>query len=193
MIDGDTFAIGETVIRLADIDAPELAQTCNGRSKHLRPCGTYVADALAERIGGREVDCTVVDVDQYDRQIARCEVAGEDLSQWLVTSGLAMAFREYSERFIPEEDAAREARVGLWQTDFEPPWEYRAKRWEVAAQEAPEGCPIKGNINRDAEQIYHTPWGSQWYDRTKISPGKGERWFCSEREALDAGWRAPLR
>ena len=56
-----------------------------------------------------------------------------------------------------------------------------------------DGCPIKGNINRDGELIYHTPWGSQWYDRTRISTARGEQWFCSEREALDAGWRAPLR
>jgi hypothetical protein len=104
-----------------------------------------------------------------------------------------MVFRRYSDRFIEEEDAARAAGTGLWQTNFEPPWQYRAKRWDVAAQKAPDGCPIKGNINRDGERIYHTPWGSQWYDRTRISTSKGERWFCSEREALDAGWRAPLR
>jgi hypothetical protein len=30
------------------------------------------------------------------------------------------------------------------------------------------------------------------YDRTRVSVVKGERWFCSEREALDAGWRQPL-
>jgi endonuclease YncB( thermonuclease family) len=193
VIDGDTFAIGTTVVRLADVDAPELAQTCEGGPSALRGCGEYVADALAERIGGREIRCAVRELDQYDRRISTCEIAGEDISQWLVSSGLAMAFRTYSERFVPDEQTARAARAGLWQTEFEPPWEYRAQRWEVAAQEAPEGCPIKGNMNRDGERIYHTPWGSQWYDRTKISLEQGERWFCSEREALDAGWRAPLR
>src|SRR5918996_2350409 len=193
VIDGDTFRIGETVVRLFDVDAPELAQTCDGGPSRLRPCGAYVADALAERLAGREVQCEVLKVDQYDRKVARCEVEGEGLSRWLVASGLAMVFRRYSDRFTEEEDAARAAGVGLWQTDFEPPWEYRAKRWEVAAQEAPDGCPIKGNINRDGERIYHTPWSSQWYDRTRISTANGEQWFCSEREALDAGWRAPLR
>jgi endonuclease YncB( thermonuclease family) len=193
VIDGDTFAIGATVVRLADVDAPELAQTCEGGPRELRPCGAYVADALAERIAGREVRCSVMELDQYDRRIASCEVAGEDLSAWLVSSGLAMAFRTYSERFVPEEQAARAAQAGLWRTDFGPPWEYRAQRWEVAAREAPEGCPIKGNINREDERIYHTPWGSQWYERTKITPDHGEQWFCSERQALDAGWRAPLR
>ena len=193
MIDGDTFRIGETVVRLFDVDAPELAQTCDGGPARLRPCGAYVADALAERLAGREVRCEVLKLDQYDRRVARCEVDGEGLSEWLVASGLAMVFRRYSDRFTAEEDAARAGSIGLWQTDFGPPWEYRAKRWEVAAQQAPDGCPIKGNINRDGERIYHSPWGSQWYDRTRISTAHGERWFCSERDALDAGWRAPLR
>jgi len=137
VIDGDTFAIGETIVRLEDVDAPELAQTCDGGPAELQHCGAYVADALAERIAGRDVRCAVSGVDQYDRQIARCEVSDEDLSGWLISSGLAMAFRRYSERFVAEEEAARATRAGLWQTDFEPPWEYRAHRWDVAAQDAP--------------------------------------------------------
>ncbi len=38
------------------------------------------------------------------------------------------------------------------------------------------------------ERIYHVPGGA-YYDRTKISPAKGERWFCTEEEAQAAGWR----
>ena len=52
VIDGDTFRIGETVVRLFDIDAPELAQTCDGGPARLSPFGVYVADALAERFAG---------------------------------------------------------------------------------------------------------------------------------------------
>jgi endonuclease YncB( thermonuclease family) len=99
VIDGDTFKIGETVVRLFDVDAPELAQTCDGGPSRLRPCGAYVADALAERLAGEEVRCEVLKLDQYDRRVARCEVGGEGLSQWLVASGLAMVFRRYSDRF----------------------------------------------------------------------------------------------
>jgi len=69
------------------------------------------------------------------------------------------------------------------------PWEFRAKRWEVAVQVAPEGCPIKGNIGRNGK-VYHPPW-SPWYKRTSISTKNGERWFCSEKEAIEAGWRPP--
>ena len=64
--------------------------------------------------------------------------------------------------------------------------------WAFPTQEAlARECLIKGNINRHGERIYHVP-GSRWYARTKISPGKGERWFCSEKEAIAAGWRPPL-
>ncbi len=49
--------------------------------------------------------------------------------------------------------------------------------------------PAKGNINSESERIYQVPEG-KWYDRTKISVEKGERWFCSEAEAQAAGWRA---
>ncbi len=35
--------------------------------------------------------------------------------------------------------------------------------------------------------------GGQYYDRTKIDPSKGERWFCSEAEAIAAGWRRSKR
>jgi hypothetical protein len=73
---------------------------------------------------------------------------------------------------VPEEEAAIAAGRGLWQTSFEAPWDYRAQRWEVAVQEAPQGCPIKGNISGDGKRIYHTPWGSEWHDRTKISESK---------------------
>ncbi len=42
------------------------------------------------------------------------------------------------------------------------------------------------------ERVYHTP-DSPWYGRTEIDTDTGERWFCTEREAMDAGWRAPHR
>ena len=61
--------------------------------------------------------------------------------------------------------------------------------YHVVTGDNDDGCLIKGNINNKGERIYHLP-GGKWYDRTKISTEKGERWFCSEAEAADAGWRA---
>ena len=50
-------------------------------------------------------------------------------------------------------------------------------------------CNIKGNISYSGGQrIYHVP-GQHYYNDTRISAGKGERWFCTEEEARAAGWR----
>ena len=50
------------------------------------------------------------------------------------------------------------------------------------------GCVIKRNISSSGERIYHVP-GQRYYDNTQINESKGERWFCSEQEAVAAGWR----
>ena len=50
-------------------------------------------------------------------------------------------------------------------------------------------CNIKGNISiRTGERIYHVP-GQRYYSATVINPLYGERYFCSEEEAQEAGWR----
>jgi endonuclease YncB( thermonuclease family) len=58
-----------------------------------------------------------------------------------------------------------------------------------ASDGAPGECRIKGNISGSGK-IYHVP-GTAAYGKTKIDEARGERWFCTEDEARDAGWRAP--
>ena len=55
-------------------------------------------------------------------------------------------------------------------------------------QEPRTACLIKGNVNSKGERIYHMP-GQHYYNKTQIDENKGERWFCSEQEAIAAGWR----
>jgi hypothetical protein len=51
------------------------------------------------------------------------------------------------------------------------------------------GCNVKGNISfNGGQKIYHVP-GQKYYWETRINWLKGERWFCSEGDALRAGWR----
>lgn len=50
------------------------------------------------------------------------------------------------------------------------------------------GCNIKGNISvGTGNKIYHVP-GAEDYDSTRIAPASGERWFCTEAEAIANGW-----
>ena len=121
--------------------------------------------------------------------VATCRVGGSDVAEALICEGLAWAYRRFTKVYAPQEELAKAACTGIWAYDSQPAWEFRDRAWRGAEQVAPEGCPIKGNISRSG-QIYHVPW-SPWYKRTKINTSKGERWFCSEAEALKAGWRAP--
>lgn len=189
IIDGDTIEIGAQAIRLHGIDAPEVGQRCETSSAREYRCGREAIDYLATLIEGRTVECVGDAFDDFDRLIAICNVDGQDVSSALTTAGWAWAFVRFSDDYIDQERQAQTATRGIWQGRAQPAWEYRADRWNVAAQESPEGCPIKGNIS-DNGRIYHAPW-SPWYTRTSINTARGERWFCSEREALDAGWRAP--
>ena len=190
VVDGDTIDVGVVRIRLHGIDAPEAGQTCVRPDGGEWECGTASSNRLAELVEGRIVECEAIDRDVYGRIIGRCFHTGVDKNALLVDEGLAWAFRRYSEDYVEFEERAQKARIGIWQGEAEEPWDYRANRWERAAEASPRpGCPIKGNINRDGEKIYHTPW-SPWYERTQIDENQGQRWFCDEGEAQAAGWRA---
>ncbi len=49
------------------------------------------------------------------------------------------------------------------------------------------GCAIKGNISTGGVKYYHMP-GTTNYKDIIIQPEKGERWFCSEAEAIANGF-----
>jgi endonuclease YncB( thermonuclease family) len=188
VIDGDTLEIAGRHVRLEGIDAPESGQTCGRRLIGSWRCGSAAADALAKLVAKRRVSCESRGNDKYDRMLGICFVDGRDINAEMVREGYAWAFVKYSQTYVKQEEEARVARVGIWQGDAEPAWVYREKRWAGAEQEAPKGCAIKGNVTEHGH-IYHMPW-SPWYGKVKVDEAKGERWFCSEAEAISAGWRA---
>ncbi len=79
------------------------------------------------------------------------------------------------------------ATIVLFQMQFSP----SRSPTPIAAITKP-GCVVKGNISiATGAKLYHV-LGMEDYDGTIIDSSKGERWFCSESEAVAAGWhRAP--
>ena len=53
---------------------------------------------------------------------------------------------------------------------------------------APSGCKIKGNVSAQGQRIYHVP-GGRYYESVKIEPSKGEKFYCSESDAINDGFR----
>jgi len=190
VIDGDTLVTGDVTIRLVNIDAPELGQTCGDDA----PCGENAADALRSFLRLGALRCEGDETDAYDRRLGRCWVGDRDLGALMVATGNAVAFTRYSQEYVPQQLDAFKAGLGVWASDdFQMPWDYRAERWQRAGSTAPRAdCPIKGNISRSGTRIYHMPY-SRHYDRTAINEAAGERWFCDEAEARAAGWRPPYR
>lgn len=158
VVDGDGLTIGPVRIRLHGIDAPELGQRCAERGGGTWQCDEAAAARLDDLIGGSAVSCEPLDRDAYGRIIARCTANGADLAAVLASEGRVWAFHRYSEDYAEAEEAARADGLGIWQASTEPAWDYRADRWERAAEQAPDGCPIKGNVSSKDELIYHTPW-----------------------------------
>lgn len=196
VIDGDTIKVDGVTVRLHGIDAPEMDQMCGGDGAPAWACGAWVRGELRARLDGRRVTCRPVDTDHYGRTVAKCFAGGQDIGQQMVRDGLAFAFRRYSWDYDLDEKTAAVNGRGLHGSGIQSPADFRAA--ERAAQgamqlaNAPQGCPIKGNLSKDGKRIYHMP-GQQWYDRTRIDTAKGERWFCSEAEARKAGWRRAKR
>lgn len=190
VLDGDTIEIGGVRVRLEGIDAPEHGQSCGRVGGGSWNCGSAAANALEKMIGNQSVDCTPSGLDKYGRTLGLCRAGSVDLNAEMVRKGFAWAFVKYSTLYVSAEAEARAASAGVWQGAADPPWVYRERRWTNAAPVAPEGCAIKGNVSSKGH-IYHMPW-SPWYDRVKVDTVRGERWFCSEADALAAGWRPAM-
>jgi len=193
VVDGDTIALGNRSIRISGIDAPERDQICQKGAVAVA-CGRQASSTLRAIIGTAPVQCAVIDIDRYGRPVATCFVKSHDIGAAIVVAGWAVAFTRYSDRYLPEQAAARAARRGLWQMHFQEPAAFRrAKRESRPPPPSPTpGCAIKGNINAKGTRIFHQP-EEPGYTDVRINTTDGERWFCSAAEAINAGWRPRRR
>jgi len=125
--DGDTLTVlrdkEQIKVRLFGVDCPEFKQAFGQRAKKF----------TSERVYGKDIRVTVRDTDRYGRAVGEVfysDVGAEaSLNAKLVEVGLAWAYRNYSTQYVPQENAARAARAGLWvDQDPVPPWEYRKEK-----------------------------------------------------------------
>lgn len=192
VLDGDTFDIGETRIRLHGIDAPERKQVCDSPSGQGWACGAWSRAHLQRLLRGARLDCAALDTDRYGRVLARCTIDGTDLAARMVEDGAAIAYVKYSTAYVGQEKVARTAARGIWAAGPQTaPEDHRASGRSAPAATPDPACRIKGNISAGGH-IYHMP-GQADYEATRISTAKGEAWFCTEAEARAAGFRPARR
>jgi hypothetical protein len=208
-MDADTIDAGTIKVRLNGVDAPENDQRCLDAQGQVWSCGVEAAAKLKAYADSRTWSCELTGVDRYGRSLGTCLIGGEDVGRWLVRNGWALAFRRYSTVYVQDEDYAREHQLGLWAGAFIAPWDWRHRGPEtiilgtyqvpttaqrdllsptVASTPPSPTCMIKANFKSRNLCIYHVP-GGHFYDRLRMEPGSGRRWFCSEAEAEAAGCR----
>jgi len=198
VVDGDTIEVLMTAntykVRYIGVDTPE---TVDPR----RPVGCYGREASERNrqlVEGKtvELEKDVSETDDFGRLLRYVWVDGEMVNATLVREGYAVASTyppdvKHQKLLASLQREAIAAGRGLWGPACASP----------TAPSVAGGCDysgtdqpvIKGNISQSTgEKIYHVP-GGEFYDKTAIDEAAGERWFCTEQEAVAAGWRRSKR
>lgn len=190
VIDGDTIEIeGGQRVRYIGIDTPE---TVDPR-KAVQCFGQEASSKNKELIAGKQVklEKDVSETDRYGRLLRYVWVGDIFVNDFLVRQGYAHASSyppdvKYQQQFTQAQQEAINNNKGLWSSCGS-----TTSSTSTSQTSQSGSCDIKGNISSSDEKIYHVQ-GCQSYNKTVIDTGAGERWFCNEQEALQAGWRKAL-
>jgi endonuclease YncB( thermonuclease family) len=120
-VDGDTLRFGAQRVRLLDLDAPELDQTCTRADGSEWSCGIEAKRFVAGLVDRGAVDCAGSGRDRYGRALAKCKIGGDDLGAQIVSAGWAVGDLGYSVQQL----SARGAGRGLWSGNFVAPADWR--------------------------------------------------------------------
>jgi len=184
-VSGDTLRVGGTMVRLSGIEAPLPEQTCVDGKGSRRPCGEAARQALVRLLRSGRVACDVSGGTDGP-STGTCHINDRDVAAELVRGGHVFAATGLFSAYGGLEREARAGKAGIWAGETARPAEFRDRKWEEAKRVAPDGCPIKGNV-RGGRRYYTVPW-ARGYEQVKVTPSRGERWFCSESEAREAGF-----
>lgn len=123
VIDGNTFELNGTKMRLFGINAPPLEQICKTERKEKEyPCGKLAARALYLLVSGRTVRCLPRHEGGPQPVAAVCYLGRSNINKYMVVQGWALANRAEEPGFIRDEQAAQQVRDGFWKGGRVPPW-----------------------------------------------------------------------
>lgn len=190
VIDGDTIQIGDRQVRLLGIDAPEAAQELSLSTGGTDFLGRGAAMMLRSLITENVVRCELsLQSDARGLPLATCYSGDADLAAEMVSGGMAWATQAYQSPYSDIEMRARSRKVGFWRDESEAPWQFRKRTVKASRSAAPRGCVFKA-VSTSGRKTLVTPW-SPWYKDMQIDPSRGDRWLCSEAEAVAQGWLEP--
>jgi len=192
VIDGDTIEInGSDRVRFLGIDAPERGECYFSESK----------EALSNLIEGEYVrlEKDISGVDFYGRLLRYVFLPQEDtmddtfINDYMLEQGFADIYeasqdKRYRGILMHGRNEAVTMGKGMWSA-CEQELEKKTERFETHNFPPDLTCVIKGNVSKSGYgKVYFLP-GCADYQRTKIDFEKGDMYFCTEQEAIAAGFR----
>lgn len=100
-------------------------------------CGEDSKEKLVELTRDRTISCSIKGKDVYGRLVGECyfEIRNKrtsknnriNINKEMVLSGNAVAFVQFSDKYLDDENKAKQENRGIWQTTFDLPSVYRKK------------------------------------------------------------------
>lgn len=108
-----TLRISGHLIHLYGIYIPPTDQTCSTFTRPLQ-CGTRASLALEFRISGDFVHCLPRSTNSDGSIVASCRAGNEDLSEWMLQRGWAVALPNAPFQYAAMERIAQSKGIGIW-------------------------------------------------------------------------------
>lgn len=133
---------------------------------------------LVELVQGKHVRLKEIVKDDFGRQLGMVFASDTLLQQELVGAGLARnraaTSNPYYRVLTDAQEVAKSNKLGIWSD---------ACRGKTSGKE---DCTIKGNTRAGKKQYYTTD--CETYEQVIVDTAFGDFWFCSEGEAVTAGF-----
>lgn len=195
IIDGDTIKVryhgADESVRFLLVDTPETNHPTLGEQPFGQEAKSFTK-ALFEGQDSVYLEFDVSYRDKYNRLLAYVYTQdGKSVQEELLKNGLARVAYIYNPNtkhvnwFDSVQKTAQSSAVGIWSVEnYAQEDGFHPESLDFSSKPSNSNeCLIKGNIGSD--KIYHTP-DSPSYEQTKA-----EVMFCTEEEAVQAGFRPP--
>ena len=110
---GNQILIGKRVVRLFGIRAPQRDDICQIGEQHMK-CGVVAWSELIRLADGWHVSCDIELKAKDGTDYATCYIGERDVNETMVRSGWAKAMRKQTNRYVVDEDDAKNFNRGLW-------------------------------------------------------------------------------
>ena len=125
IVSGDTLTLGNQIVKLYGVAAPDISQTCADSSGRGYRCGQQSVSWLSGWLADNTIKCHILAKDDRGVLIGVCMLGPYDIGAALINSGWAVADIRQTQIYLPYQNQALSNRRGLWQGEFYMPWDWQ--------------------------------------------------------------------